>query len=103
MFFVQLHSSLEATPYAFWITSGLAFTLVCIVTVGGLRRVYRLRRIGLGQGVFGDYHQSGPNNGLSDGYGRKALYYERTRRKRREKEEREHAKHALRHARSRGG
>lgn len=92
---------METTPYAFWVTSGLAFTLVCVVTMGGLRRVYRLRRIGLGQGVFGDYHSAWPGQTLSEGYGRKALYYERTRRKRQEKQERENAKNALRHGRYR--
>lgn len=98
----QLHSSLETTPYAFWATSGLAFTLVCVVTVGGLRKVYSLRRIGLGQGVFGDYQTAWSNHAISDIQGRKALYYERSRRKRQEKQERELAKHALRASRYRG-
>ena len=111
LFGMNLHSSLEVTPYAFWITTGLAGGLVGLVTVGGLRRVTRLRRIGLGQGVFGEYahpallphqhggqtqlqqqQQLGGNKGLVDGYGKKALYYERSARKRREKQDKEYAR-----------
>jgi hypothetical protein len=72
------------------------------VTMYGLRRVFRLRRIGLGQGVFGDYNTGFQSGGLSEGYGRKAIYYERTRRKRQEKAEREMTKQLLRSGHFRG-
>lgn len=75
----QLTSSLETTPYAFLVTSGLAATVVTIITVGGLSKVNKLRRIGLGQGVFGEYSPSqarGRSKGGADVYGRKATYYD---------------------------
>ncbi|CAD6577059.1 MAG: magnesium ion transporter [Cyphobasidiales sp. Tagirdzhanova-0007] len=81
LFGMNLHTSLETHPSAFWVTTGLAGGLVAMVTLAGLRRVYRLRKIGLGQGVFGEYApvpQQGPfaaRAALGNGYGRQGLYY----------------------------
>lgn len=77
----------------------MAGALVIFVTIAGLRRVYRLRKIGLGQGVFGEYapatkkgtfglqrnQATPPNVGLSGASysligSRKALYYDKSRR-----------------------
>lgn len=87
-----VHSSLETTPHAFWITSGISAIVVLTVTTGGLRRVSQLRRIGLGQGVFGESYSTPRNDKLAKYgmgnstlpiYGRKGLYYDRSARKHR--------------------
>lgn len=91
---MNLHSSLETAPYAFWSTSVLAAGLVAVVTFIGLRRVKKLRRIGLSSGGFGDYQsmvQSGPH-----GYSKKALYYDKAQKRTRDRQERNYAKQMYR-------
>lgn len=91
LFGMNLHSSLETTPYAFWSTSIIAAGLVILVTIGGLRKVKKLRRIGLASGGFGDHHYSTVQSGLH-GYSKKSLYYEKSQRRQRDRQERNYAK-----------
>lgn len=89
LFGMNLHSSLEMAPYAFWSTSLFAAGLVAFVTIGGLRKVRKLRRIGLASGAFGDLSAVHSN---THGYSKKALYYEKSQRRLRDRQERSYAK-----------
>lgn len=58
LFGMNLTSHLEEHPQAFYIMSAVAYVMALVVTVAGLRRLSKLRRIGLsvggtGPGVFG--------------------------------------------------
>ena len=93
LFGMNLHSSLETAPYAFWSTSVLAAGLVGLVTVAGLRKVKKLRRIGLASGSFGDYQ---PMIQSAHGYSKKALYYDKSQKRMRDRQERIYAKQMYR-------
>ncbi|PKI85264.1 Inner membrane magnesium transporter MRS2 [Malassezia vespertilionis] len=47
LFGMNLTSHLEEDPYAFYILSGIAYVMAIAVVVAGLRRLSKLRRIGL--------------------------------------------------------
>ena len=50
LFGMNLTSHLEEHPHAFYLMSGVAYVMALLVSVAGLRRLARLRRIGLSVG-----------------------------------------------------
>ena len=47
LFGMNLTSHLEENPHAFYVMSGIAYVMAVVVSVAGLRRLARMRRIGL--------------------------------------------------------
>ena len=53
LFGMNLTSHLEENPHAFYVMSGIAYVMAALVAAGGLRRLAKLRRIGLSVGGTG--------------------------------------------------